>query len=91
MLGGIAGGRPLYDLPFEQALNRVLGKRIIDDDSFASAVWSALSNVTWQHSSGMEVSYSFRAAGDLIPAIPGGHAPAAAAIIYSGIVVEYLQ
>ena len=70
MLGGIAGGRPLYDLPFEQALNRVLGKRIIDDDSFASAVWSALSNVTWKHSSGMEVSYSFRAAGDLgVPAI----------------------
>lgn len=71
-LGGIMAGRDLDpDDRFETALNLALGERIRASDDFAKAVWSALVNCIWTHSDGCSVSYSFRAAGDVVAAVRG--------------------
>jgi hypothetical protein len=71
MMGGIPEGhRPLlvdggYGA-FEQAVDRALGDRVRASQEDAVALWSALANVDWYGPNGIEVSYSFRAAGDLV-------------------------
>lgn len=74
MIGGILRGHRelLTDGPygqFEQDVNRVLGDDIRNSREEASAMWGALSNIIWIHEQYGEISYSFRAAGDLIAAI----------------------
>ncbi len=55
---------------FETDVNRALGQGVRDSDYCAKLLWSALANIIWVHQErGYEVSYSFRAAGDLIAAI----------------------
>ena len=56
---------------FAQALNKVLGNDMREEESVCEDVWSALANVDWKHYNGDTAGYSFRAAGDLIAAIIG--------------------
>lgn len=71
-IGGIGETREVdYEDLFEKDLAEALGERIRADIDFSVDVWSALTNTDWKHTSGLEVSYSFRAAGDLVAAIRG--------------------
>lgn len=56
---------------FEEALEKVLGEKIRQSDETATALWSALANVSWSHSVHGEVAYSFREGGALIAEIIG--------------------
>jgi len=74
MLGGIWG--QFRDLitegphgAFELSLDLLLGERIRSSQDFSAATWGSLSNVAWRHPDHGEISYSFRAAGDLVAAI----------------------
>ncbi len=76
MLGGLQSTRALLDEDegvygrFERDLKEALGERMAKDKGFCSTVWGALANVVWVHAEEKElVTYSFRAAGDLIAAI----------------------
>jgi hypothetical protein len=74
VLGGIGEGhRELIDDgdygTFEQTVDRLLGKRIRGDQDAAEDLWAALANVDWRGPNGEDVSYSFRAAGDLCAAL----------------------
>lgn len=51
---------------FEAAVDRAVGDRIRSDGACGADLWSALSNVEWRDPDGQTVSYSFRAAGDLV-------------------------
>lgn len=51
---------------FELIVDRVLGERIRADGAAAVDMWSSLANVEWRELEGARVSYSFRAAGDLV-------------------------
>jgi hypothetical protein len=65
----------LYTM-FERNVTEALGDRIQASDQYAKEFWSALANQGWVHKAApeREVSYSFRAAGDLIARIRGtGH------------------
>lgn len=55
---------------FEADVDAALGQGVIDSEYCAKLLWSSLANIIWVHQErGYEVSYSFRAAGDLIAAI----------------------
>ena len=70
VFGGISGGRPIdKDSIFEAAVERALGDTVRDSETIAIALWSSLTNQDWRHDTGEQVSYSFRAAGDLVAAI----------------------
>lgn len=69
--GGVSGGRSLdVACPFERAIDRMLGPQMRENVSFCRDVWSALTNMIWA-SAEKEVTYSFRAAGDLVAAVLG--------------------
>ena len=71
-MGGILEGRPLHeDDAFEAMVERTLGDIVRGDAIVSRKLWSALSNVQWQHATHGNVSYSFRAAGDLVSALIG--------------------
>lgn len=68
--GGIDKIRDIDPLnPFEIVIQTVFGDKIRNDELFAASMWSALANISWYHGSGENISYSYRAAGDLIVAI----------------------
>lgn len=70
--GGLREARPIdNEDKFELAVERALGAEIRENDQAASAMWSALANVGWEHHNGDTAGYTFRAAGDLIAAIRG--------------------
>jgi hypothetical protein len=73
VLGGLKERREVNsEDAFEAALARVFGERMETDDELCAQIWSALANVDWCHPENHdEVSYSFRAAGDIIAAIRG--------------------
>lgn len=71
-MGGIPGGREIDSSDeFEILIKTLFGDQIKDDDSFASEIWSALTNVMWVNTNGDVARYSFRAAGDLVAAVRG--------------------
>ena len=51
---------------FEAVVDRAIGDRMRSDGGCGVDLWSALTNVEWHGSDDQIVSYSFRAAGDLV-------------------------
>lgn len=54
---------------FEYTLESLFGERVRTEKNFGIALWSALVNLKWQHKEHGQVTYSFRAAGDLVAAL----------------------
>lgn len=68
--GGVEGGRRIdYRNPFEALLVGLFGEQVRESDVFAAQLWSALSNIVWEHENGDTAWFSFRRAGDVIAAI----------------------
>ena len=51
---------------FEIILDRVLGERVRADGACAVDLWCALANIRWSGPDGMDVSYGFRRAGEVV-------------------------
>lgn len=70
MLGGISGSHRAVreDDDFERDLRDEFGEEMKVDEDLCREWWAALSNIVWKRGDD-EVSYSFRAAGDLIDAV----------------------
>lgn len=69
----VTGGGPLREIDgeraFERDLEEAVGWKVRVTPIFARQVWGALANVEWSHAEHGAISYSFRAAGDLVAAM----------------------
>lgn len=57
--------------PFESAVAAGFAGLVRASDSFGEELWSALTEICWTHADHGGVSYTFRAAGDLVAALKG--------------------